>query len=184
VICNTDKYGFAWIDVVLGPTTGSDDVIVSASNALSNYIQIDIRQPPAIGAGGVVMNGSFTAPVAPGSYVSIFGTGLTDYTDTATTATLPLSLDNVTVSVDVPSAGISVPARMVHVTQLNGYDQLDIQMPWRCAYPRSAGARPPGRVVEGGVVGDDHHAIGVAAAFGQRFQFSPLQAKRGTCGSL
>ena len=138
VICNTDKYGFAWIDVVLGPTTGSDDVIVSASNALSNYIQIDIRQPPAIGAGGVVMNGSFTAPVAPGSYVSIFGTGLTDYTDTATTATLPLSLDNVTVSVDVPSAGISVPARMVHVTQLNGYDQLDIQMPWEAQGQTSA----------------------------------------------
>jgi len=42
------------------------------------------------------------------------------------------------VSVDVPSAGISVPARMVHVTQLNGYDQLDIQMPWEAQGQTSA----------------------------------------------
>jgi len=138
VVCNTDSYGMAWFDAVLGPTTGSVDVIVSASNALSNYVQFDIRQPPTIGAGGVVMNGSFTSPVAPGSYVSIFGTGLTDYTDTVTTATLPLTLDNVTVSADVPSAMISVPARLVHVTQLNGYDQIDIQLPWELQGQTSA----------------------------------------------
>ena len=76
VICNTDSYGFAWLDVVLGSTTGSPDVIISASNALSNYVTFDIRKPPTIGAGGVVMNGSYTSPVAPGSYVSIFGTSL------------------------------------------------------------------------------------------------------------
>ena len=138
VICNTDSYGFAWLDVVLGSTTGSADVIISASSALSNYVTFDIREPPMIGAGGVVMNGSYTSPVAPGSYVSIFGTSLTDYTDSETTATLPLTLDSVTVSVDVPSANLSVPARLVHVTQLNGYDQIDIQMPWELQNQTSA----------------------------------------------
>jgi uncharacterized protein (TIGR03437 family) len=138
VVCNTDSYGLAYLDVVMGTTTGSADVIISSSNALSNYVTFNIRQAPAIGAGGVVMNGSFTAPVAPGSYVSIYGTSLTDYTDSATTATLPLSLDNVTVTVDVPSAGISVPARIVHLTQLSGYDQIDIQMPWELQGQTSA----------------------------------------------
>jgi uncharacterized protein (TIGR03437 family) len=138
VVCNTDIYGIAYLDVVMGTTTGSADVIISSSNALSNYVTFNIRQAPTIGAGGVVMNGSSTSPVAPGSYVSIYGTSLTDYTDTATTATLPLSLDNVTVTVDVPSAGISVPARIVHLTQLSGYDQIDIQMPWELQGQTSA----------------------------------------------
>ena len=155
VVCNTDSYGFAWADVNLvgGSSTpkpiGETDVEVTAANALSGYVPVDVSQPPTIGAGGVVMNGSFTAPVVPGSYVSIFGTSLTtcpDHTsssstncsDSVTTATLPLTLDDVTVSVDVPSANLSVPARLLHLTQLIGYDQIDIQLPWELQGQTSA----------------------------------------------
>jgi uncharacterized protein (TIGR03437 family) len=144
VVCNTDSYGFAWVDIDLVSTggvasaTGEVDVDAYAANALSGSVPVTVDQQPMIGAGGVVMNGSFTAPVAPGSYVSIFGTALTNYTDVVTTATLPLTLDDVTVSVDVPSAMLSVPARLVHVTQLSGYDQIDIQMPWELQNQTSA----------------------------------------------
>jgi uncharacterized protein (TIGR03437 family) len=155
VVCNTDSYGFAWADVNLiggssTPTpTGETDVEVTAANALSGYVPVYVSQPPTIGAGGVVMNGSFTAPVVPGSYVSIFGTSLTtcpdltsssstNCSDSVTTATLPLTLDNVTVSVDVPSANLSVPARLLHLTQLTGYDQIDIQLPWELQGQTSA----------------------------------------------
>jgi uncharacterized protein (TIGR03437 family) len=157
VVCNTDNYGFAWADVNLvgGSSTptpiGETDVDVTAANALSGYVPIYVSNPPTIGAGGVVMNGSFTAPVAPGSYVSIFGTSLTtcpdltsssstgsNCTDSVTTATLPLTLDDVTVSVDVPSANLSVPARLLHLTQLIGYDQIDIQLPWELQGQTSA----------------------------------------------
>jgi uncharacterized protein (TIGR03437 family) len=55
-----------------------------------------------------------------------------------TTATLPLTLDSVTVSVDVPSANLSVPARLLHVAQLTGYDQIDIQLPWELQGQTSA----------------------------------------------
>ncbi|MGA3098360.1 MAG: hypothetical protein ABSF25_18055, partial [Bryobacteraceae bacterium] len=138
VVCTTDNYGFAWADVILGSTVGEADVDVSAANALSGYVPVYVIDPPTIGAGGVVMNGSFAAPVIPGSYVSIFGTSLTDVTDVATSAMLPLSLDDVTVSVDVPSANLSVPARLVHLTQLTGYDQIDIQLPWELQGQTSA----------------------------------------------
>jgi uncharacterized protein (TIGR03437 family) len=134
----------AYVDVNLVSTngvpsaTGEVDVYAYAGNALSGYVPVTVDQQPTIGAGGVVMNGSYTSPVAPGSYVSIFGTSLTDYSDSESTATLPLTLDNVTVSVDVPSANLSVPARLVHVNQLNGYDQIDIQLPWELQGQTSA----------------------------------------------
>jgi uncharacterized protein (TIGR03437 family) len=148
VTCNTDSYGFAWVDVVLGSTLGEADVDVSAANALSGYIPVYVAQPPTIGydpngVPGVVMAGSSTPPIAPGSYVSIYGTSFfadssTDFADSVTTATLPLTLDYVTVSVDAPSANLSVPARLVHAIQSNGADQLDIQLPWELQGQTSA----------------------------------------------
>jgi uncharacterized protein (TIGR03437 family) len=122
----------------MGPTITDGNINAAAANALSGTVAFHIRQQPTIGAGGVVMNGSFTSPVAPGSYVSIFGTSLTDYTDAVTAATLPMSLDYVTVSVDVPSANLSVPAHILHVTRLSGYDQIDIQFPWELKDQTSA----------------------------------------------
>jgi hypothetical protein len=45
--------------------------------------------------------------VAPGSYVTLFGSGLSDDTDVVTSVSLPLSIHGVSVSFDVPSANIS-----------------------------------------------------------------------------
>ena len=72
--------------------------------------------------------------VAPGSYISLFGTGLSDDTNGATTGFLPLGIDNVAVSFDVPSAGLSFPGRMYYVSPT----QLNLQVPWELQGQTSA----------------------------------------------
>ena len=64
--------------------------------------------------------------VAPGSYIALFGDGLSDTTDTFTTPYLPLAVDNVSVSFDVPSAGISLPGLISYVSP----KQVNVQVPW------------------------------------------------------
>jgi uncharacterized protein (TIGR03437 family) len=80
--------------------------------------------------------GSFKSPIAPGSYVSIYGANLSDYTDPVTLApnALPLALDSVTVSFDVPSAKISVPGRLTFVSP----GQVNVQVPWELQGQTSA----------------------------------------------
>ncbi|HUK14963.1 MAG TPA: hypothetical protein VLW65_01055, partial [Bryobacteraceae bacterium] len=67
-------------------------------------------------------------------YITLFGTGLSDDTNTNTYATLPLSIDNASVSFDVPSANLSVPGRLYYVspTQVNAF------VPWELAGQSSA----------------------------------------------
>jgi uncharacterized protein (TIGR03437 family) len=84
----------------------------------------------------VVDSAAFQSPIAPGSYAAIFGTALSDpgYTDSASTLILPLAIDGVTVSFDVPSAGISLPARLTYV----GAGQVNVQVPWELQGQTSA----------------------------------------------
>ncbi|MCX6627254.1 MAG: hypothetical protein NTW28_06460 [Candidatus Solibacter sp.] len=91
---------------------------------------------PTISAGGVVDAGSGQSPIAPGSYVSIYGAGLSEYTDSVLYApnALPLSLDGVTVSFDVPSAKLSYPGRIVFVSPR----QINVQVPWELQGQASA----------------------------------------------
>ncbi|HEX5430728.1 MAG TPA: hypothetical protein VFW83_02080, partial [Bryobacteraceae bacterium] len=86
------------------------------------------RQPPNIPPGGVMNGASFDAsqPIAPGSYISIFGTGLSDFTDRNANAILPLAIDYAQVSFDVPSANLSVPGHLTYVSP----GQVNVQVPW------------------------------------------------------
>jgi len=126
VTCNTDNYGIAYVDVVLGTTPGSTTIGAEVSGLGSTYmpLSLNIRQAPATAAALDAAKGRTT--IAPGSYVSIYGAGLSDYTDVETTSPLPFSLDGVTVSFDAPSAGISVPGRLVYVSPT----QVNVQVPW------------------------------------------------------
>jgi uncharacterized protein (TIGR03437 family) len=137
--CNTDNYGFAWVDVVLGAQAASPTINVTAAG-VTNQIGVYIVAPPTINTGGVVNAAPDSqSPIAPGSYVSIYGTNLvdTDYLinptgdgPTLTTANdLPLVIDGTTVSFDVPSAGISVPGYLTFV----GPGQINAQVPWELA---------------------------------------------------
>lgn len=123
----TDAYGIAAAQPILGSQPGTYS-FVAAAGGLTLRFSGTARPQPSISANGIVDSASFAAsrPVAPGSYVSIFGAGLSDTTDYDTSSVLPLAIDYVTVSFDVPSAGISVPGRPIYVSPT----QINVQVPW------------------------------------------------------
>ena len=136
VTCNTDAYGIAYADVLLGTTATSSVTVTAKAAGYSNQFSGTIRTQPTISAGGVVDAGSFKSPIAPGSYISIYGSNLSDYTDPVTLApyALPLALDGVTISFDVPSAKISVPGYLTYVSP----GQINVQAPWELQGQTSA----------------------------------------------
>jgi uncharacterized protein (TIGR03437 family) len=159
VSSTTDNYGIAYATVTLGPVptgTGSYLIYACANTATCTeafyndpttvaYVFTEYsRTPPAITVAGVVNNAGYQQPIAPGSYISIFGTGLYDNTFTPTgspyvvtnSSRLPLALDYTMVSFDVPSANppISVPGRMYFVSPT----QVSLQVPWELQGQTSA----------------------------------------------
>lgn len=156
----TDNYGAAYATVTMGPTPGAYYVHACVAATCSSSFNIDggfgydfaefSRLAPVITAAGVVGAADYLQPVAPGSYVTIFGSNLYDpaemptqrYIDIATSQPLPMSLDLTTVSFDVPavvqsagqSASISVPCRIYFVTT----GQLSCQVPWELEGQSSA----------------------------------------------
>ena len=134
--CATDSYGVAYADALLGSTPTSTVNVTARAAGASNQFSGTIRAQPTISAGGVVDAGSFKTPIAPGSYISIFGNNLSEYTDQVTYApyTLPLAIDGVTVSFDVPSAKLSLPGYLTYVSP----GQVNVQVPWELQGQTSA----------------------------------------------
>ena len=135
ISCPTDNYGIAYVDVVLGSNPASLTINVTAAGTRFP-LSVTARQQPTINAGGILAaaNVNTGTPVAPGSYVAIYGLNLSDYTDSAAYLPLPLSIDSVTVSFDVPSAHISVPGHLLYVSA----DQVNVQVPWELQGQSSA----------------------------------------------
>ncbi len=123
----TDTYGIAAARVYLGPTLG-DQQFAAEVGGLTVYFEGRARLRPLIETGGVVNAASFERgrAVAPGSYIAIFGRGLSDATRVFSTPYLPLSLAGVSVSFDVPERGISLPGRLHFVSD----SQVNLQVPW------------------------------------------------------
>ena len=148
VTCNTDNYGVAYVDVLLGSTPNSSVTVTARASGYSQDFSGAIRAQPTISAGGVVDAASFTSPIAPGSYITIFGANLCEPAyclvlpvanpvgDSVTYApyALPLTMDGVTVSFDVPSAKISVPGHLTFVSP----GQVNVQVPWELQGQTSA----------------------------------------------
>jgi uncharacterized protein (TIGR03437 family) len=104
----------------------------------------NIQAAPA--ATGLAEAAAGLTQVTPGSYAAVYGSGLSNFTDNNSTVlnfninpsteatdpviangiVLPLQIDFVTVSFDVPSAGISVPAHLTYVSP----GQVNVQVPW------------------------------------------------------
>src|SRR5579883_2167410 len=124
---STDSNGIAYADAYLGPNPGQQ-AFAGQAGGLTVTFSGTGRLLPTIAANGVVDAASFQVGkgVAPGSYISIFGTGLSDDTNVATTTSLPLALDQVSVSFDVPAAGLSLPGRVYFVSPR----QVNVQVPW------------------------------------------------------
>jgi uncharacterized protein (TIGR03437 family) len=141
VSAQTDVYGIAYATATAGTTAGGYSIegCLGACSRLNNFEYTftgGVRNAPAITPGGIVSAAAApaSAPLAPGSYFSIYGTGLSDTLDVTSTAKLPLAIDFVNVSFDVPSAGISVPSPLVFVS--NG--QINAQVPWELQGQTSA----------------------------------------------
>jgi len=83
---------------------------------------------PTIRSGGVedAASGLVGQGLAPGSYISIYGSGLSESAKVFSTGYLPLSLSNVSVSFDAPAQGISAPGRIHFVSD----GQVNVQIPW------------------------------------------------------
>ncbi len=132
----TDQFGIASAEPILGLTPDTTYTFTGAAGGLRTSFSAYARVRPQISANGIVNAANFdgATPVAPGSYATIFGSNLSDFTDYAKSATLPMSIDSVRVSFDVPSAGISVPGRLSFISK----SQVNIQIPWELQGQTSA----------------------------------------------
>jgi minor extracellular serine protease Vpr len=146
----TDSYGIGAAVVELGPNPGAY-TFTGFSGGLRTVFTASARAMPTISLNGIVGAGNSNAgtAVAPGSYISIFGSALSDLTDSSSTARLPMAIDYVTVSFDVPSAGISVPGHLTYVSP----SQVNVQVPWELAGQSSAEVKVTINYSYGNVVG-------------------------------
>jgi minor extracellular serine protease Vpr len=129
----TDAYGIGAAEYSLGSSPGAYS-ITAASGGQQYTFTASARAVPNISS---ISNAAAANPgvaVAPGSYISIFGSALSDDTDSSSTARLPLAIDYVIVSFDVPSAGISVPGHLTYVSP----SQVNVQVPWELEGQTSA----------------------------------------------
>ena len=139
----TNAYGIAYATVTMGPLAGTYNVSARSGSLSYDFTEYS-RVAPVISAAGVVNAASYQQPVAPGSYIAVFGTGMYDPALSATGNTLevnsqqrlPLVMDYTTVSFDVPSATppISVPGRLYYIST----GQLGLQVPWELLGQSSA----------------------------------------------
>ncbi|HZT32528.1 MAG TPA: S8 family serine peptidase [Bryobacteraceae bacterium] len=121
----TDKLGIAAANVNLGPQVG-DQTFTAQAGGLTVEFDAYARQLPTIGSGGVVnaASGQVGQGLAPGSYISIYGSALSDATQALSTSSLPLAMAGVSVSFDAP--GLSLPGRLSFVSP----GQVNVQVPW------------------------------------------------------
>jgi uncharacterized protein (TIGR03437 family) len=118
-----EDYAFGMVDVADRPKY---DLVnqVRATNLAMAQRRLAFA-PPSLNAGGTVDNATFAAntPVAPGSIVSIFGTGLSDANQTASGVPLANALGTTSLTLG------GVPMPLFHAFPL----QVDAQVPWELA---------------------------------------------------
>jgi len=163
VVCNTNNYGIAWVELVTGSTAvGSTnpatiDATTAAGYDIADYVSI----VPVPSLTSVQDDGAFGNTIAPGSYVALFGTNFADpnflinptagdkVDVTYSAGRLPLTWDYTTVSFDAAASGslpaISVPGYVEYVSS----GQVNVFVPWELTgYPSVqvkeiyAGSRP------------------------------------------
>ncbi|MGA3040635.1 MAG: hypothetical protein ABSF54_07595, partial [Bryobacteraceae bacterium] len=136
---STDVNGLAGASVVLGSTPGPQEFTATV-NGMAMPFDGTARAIPSIPPGSIVDGASFTAnrAVAPGSWISVFGTNLSDVSEgayancpqcSAVTQPFPLGLGGdqssaVAFTFDTP--GLSLPGRFYFISS----GQLNVLVPW------------------------------------------------------
>jgi uncharacterized protein (TIGR03437 family) len=123
----TDSYGIAEANVDLGSTPG-DQSFEGAAGGLNTFFNAFVRPVPVISANGVVDAASSRVGkgLAPGSYVAIYGTALSDATAALSTPFLPFGMSGVSVSFTTSDGSGSWPGRLWYVSPA----QINVQIPW------------------------------------------------------
>src|ERR1039458_1490962 len=118
-------YGIAGAYVDLGQQLGLQ-VFKATAGGLTVEFDGYARPFPVIGANSVMDAASFHTDygLAPGSYVTIKGTNLSDTTQVYSTPYLPVALSTVSVSFD--GGGLSLPGHLHFVSP----GQINVQVPW------------------------------------------------------
>lgn len=129
----TNAFGVAASTPTLGTQPGSYRFLARVAGTTVPFVG-SARFIPA--ATQVVNGASFDTlnPIAPGSYITIFGNNLSDTTNSLKSSVIPMAIDYVNVSFDVPSAGLSYPGRMIYVSPT----QVNVQVPWELQGQTSA----------------------------------------------
>ncbi len=127
----TNQYGEALAQPILGTVAGSYTfraTITGLNLGKQNYYDFvdDAVAAPAINTGGIVNAASNTlgAGIAPGSYISIYGTALASSTASAAYVPLPISSNYTSVAFD--AGNVSVPGALSYVSAT----QINVQVPW------------------------------------------------------
>ncbi len=125
----TDQYGMAFANATAGPA-GRQSFFVDAGGMTHRFSGV-ARDTPTIFSNGAVSAASFKVGpgIVPGSYIAIFGSALSDTTQGALAQPLPLGISETSVSFEVPSAGLSLPGRMLYADS----GQVNVQVPWELA---------------------------------------------------
>jgi uncharacterized protein (TIGR03437 family) len=110
---------------ILGPQAGEQEFVAEAGGLSLSFIGL-ARQVPTFQSADVRNAASGAAqPLAPGSYISIFGRDLAPALRSSTTPSLAYSLAGTSVSFDVQGK-LSVPGRLHFVSE----GQINVQIPW------------------------------------------------------
>ena len=130
----TNQFGQAYATTTLGTTPGIYDFYADIAGFDTYDFQVQAIPLPVITTGGVVNAASQTAlnGIAPGSYITIYGTGLATVTDFASYVPFPIALDLTSVGFDATNVSVPAPISYISATQIN------VQVPWELAGQSSA----------------------------------------------
>jgi uncharacterized protein (TIGR03437 family) len=122
-LVESEDYAFGMVDVADRPKYDLVNQVRTTNLAMAQRRLA--FGPPILSAGGTIDNASFAVntPVAPGSLVSIFGTGLAGDAAVAAGSSLPAVLGTTALTLG------GVPAPLIHVFP----SQVDAQVPWELA---------------------------------------------------
>jgi len=129
----TDNYGFAGTNDVLGPNPGIN-VFGMSAGGVTGFFNVNTYARPVISPSGAVNAANYALqPVAPGSYIALFGNNLAPSTQSFSTTYLPVALGYASVSFDTPS--VSAPGHMTYASP----GQIVVQVPWELQTALAAG---------------------------------------------